>query len=567
MTSSAAPRDASAISRAQLDRIHPQLVELEYRHGRPGFAITLVVAILLSAFVSQVLPYRIAFGWLGAMTMIAAIRFVATRRFFADPRRDARSKVWALRFNVGVAATGLGWGVAGTLFYAIDSLPHQAMVVFALAGMTGGAVAYLSFTRGVFPLYAVFTLGPFIATNFVRGGTLYTTTGVLVLVFFTGLMVSSRRMHLAFVESLMLRSENVDLLEAVRRSQRALSMHVAQTPVAVIQWQEGFVVSEWNSAAERIFGWTRDEALGKTANQLIEGANVDRMDALWRQIVNEKGSVLSTTEQMRKDGARVVCDWFHTALVEPDGRLLGVASMAHDVTEREVVDRMKREFVSTVSHELRTPLTAIRGALALIAEGAAGPIGVDGKELVDIAEANSIRLSRLIDDLLDFDRLATGSVAFETRLVEVDALVIEAIKASRHYALQYDVMLVRRDIDSTLRVDTDPDRLSQVLLNLLSNAAKFSRRGGTVEISATKRDGRAVLAVRDYGIGIAESFRPRVFQKFSQADASDVRQKGGTGLGLSITKAIVDRLGGEIWFDSVEGSGTTFFVALPGATG
>jgi DNA-binding response OmpR family regulator len=224
---------------------------------------------------------------------------------------------------------------------------------------------------------------------------------------------------------------------------------------------------------------------------------------------------------------------------------------------------VKNEFVSTVSHELRTPLTSISGALALMAKGTAGALPDKALGLVAIARSNCDRLVRLINDILDLERIEAGKLVFEFSGVPIKRLVERAIAENLDYAAKFQVVLQQDGDPVDAEVWGDEHRLLQVLTNLISNAVKFSPAGGTVSVATSRADGTLHLAVTDRGRGIPDAFKPRIFQKFAQADATDSRQKGGTGLGLSIVKSIVERHGGRIGFESEWGAGSTFHVDLP----
>lgn len=246
-------------------------------------------------------------------------------------------------------------------------------------------------------------------------------------------------------------------------------------------------------------------------------------------------------------------------------RIDGVVGVATDVTERLRAQRMKDEFVSIVSHELRTPLTSIRGSLGLLEGGVAGELSTKGRELVRIARSNTDRLVRLINDILDLDKMEAGRVTLQREPLDVDELVDEVVGQMQGYAQQAAVSLVvvQRAGPSCPPLHGDHDRLVQVLTNLLSNAIKFSPEGEQVQVRVTPREGRARLSVTDHGPGIAPSDIPKLFQKFHQLDASDARARGGSGLGLVIAKSLVEAHHGRIGVDSQLDRGSTFYFDIP----
>ncbi len=245
------------------------------------------------------------------------------------------------------------------------------------------------------------------------------------------------------------------------------------------------------------------------------------------------------------------------------GRVIGFYSLGTDVTELKRIDRMKSEFVSTVSHELRTPLTSIRGSLGLISGGVAGVLPDAAKSLVAIASSNCERLIRLINDILDIEKIESGKMNMDAQAVDLGPLLAQVLAANENYGGGHKVELRLQLPEGRLMVKVDSDRLVQVVTNLLSNAMKFSPPDKPVDVCVLRKGPRLRVEVRDQGPGIPEPFRHRIFQKFSQADASDTRARGGTGLGLSIARALVERLGGSIGFDTSIGAGSTFFFELP----
>jgi PAS domain S-box-containing protein len=249
------------------------------------------------------------------------------------------------------------------------------------------------------------------------------------------------------------------------------------------------------------------------------------------------------------------------------GRALRMIGTNMDITERKRAEQLKSEFVSTVSHELRTPLTSIGGALGLACGGALGALPAQAREMLEIAYRNSQRLTHLINDLLDMEKLAAGKMGFDLREAELMPLVEQALQSNRAYAESYRVALVLGERADGVRVRVDAGRLQQVLTNYLSNAVKFSPAGAAVQVRV--RAGTGVepgwvrVEVSDEGPGVPLEFRERIFQKFSQADASNTRQKGGTGLGLAISKELMERMQGRVGFESQPGHGACFWFELP----
>lgn len=244
------------------------------------------------------------------------------------------------------------------------------------------------------------------------------------------------------------------------------------------------------------------------------------------------------------------------------GETRQVLTVAVDISARLRAEQLKNEFVSTVSHELRTPLTSIRGALSMLESGMAGEMPPSAGPLLGIAHKNTERLVRLINDILDIEKLESGRLQLNTRVLPARALVAQSIEQIAPYAAEFEVALDLHGSDDAL-VDVDPDRFAQVMANLLSNAIKHSPRGGRVDVDVVRRDEGLEVVVRDHGAGIPEDFQPRVFERFAQADASDARLRGGTGLGLAITRSLVEQMGGGIGFTTSAGDGTRFRIWLP----
>jgi PAS domain S-box-containing protein len=266
---------------------------------------------------------------------------------------------------------------------------------------------------------------------------------------------------------------------------------------------------------------------------------------------------------VHRDGDVVFTELNVSLVRDATGKPLYFISQIEDVTGRREVERMKSEFISTVSHELRTPLTSIRGALGLIDAGVLGELPREAQAMVAIAHQNSERLVRIINDILDVDKIGSGKLAMQIESMPVAEFLEKAAAFHQPYGAKHEVRFVVEAPSVCANVLADPHRLMQVIANLLSNAAKFSPPGAEVRVRAVQHGARVRIEVQDRGTGIPEAFRAHVFEKFAQADSSTSRRFAGTGLGLSITRGLLKAMHGTIDFETATGRGTTFYFELP----
>jgi PAS domain S-box-containing protein len=319
-----------------------------------------------------------------------------------------------------------------------------------------------------------------------------------------------------------------------------------------------------NTEVERLFGYARDALVGQSVDVLVplraRGQHARQRGEFMRHSETRRMGRRRDLFGRRRDGTEFPVEVGLNPIETSAGPL--VLSVVVDISERKRLERLKDEFVSTVSHELRTPLTSISGSLGLLTGGASGKLPDAAERLVAIAQSNSQRLVRLVNDILDIEKMESNQMPFDFMRVEVRGLVEQAIEANRGLADQNGVRLRLDPASAPGEVHADPDRLAQVVTNLLSNAIQFSPCKSEVLVAVARHADRVRISVRDHGPGIPADFRPRLFEKFAQADASDARRKGGTGLGLSIVKEIVTRLGGTVDFADAPGGGTVFHVDL-----
>jgi PAS domain S-box-containing protein len=326
-------------------------------------------------------------------------------------------------------------------------------------------------------------------------------------------------------------------------------------------------ISFINPAAERMLGATLADLETKSIHAAIHHSHPDgtpwsETDCL-RTIAMRNGESSATVGDVfwRPDGTSFPVEYSSTAMFDEQGKQLGAVVMFRDVTERRAIERLKNEFVSTVSHELRTPLTSIRGALGLLSSGLLGPLQEKGQRMLAIAVSNTDRLVRLINDILDLERIESGKV--ELLQTQVDATVVmqQALEGVQSMGDEAGVRLLL--VPATATLWGDSDRIIQTLTNLLGNAIKFSPRQTTVTLTGTTRGAEFVFCVADQGRGVPEEKLETIFDRFSQVDASDSRDKGGSGLGLAICQSIVNAHGGRIWAEKNEPAGSRFQFTIP----
>jgi PAS domain S-box-containing protein len=325
------------------------------------------------------------------------------------------------------------------------------------------------------------------------------------------------------------------------------------------------IIHTMNSTVENMFGYSASELIGVNVNILMgEPYHELHNSYMSHYLTSGLAKVIGRSRELeaqRKNGEIFEIELFvYDIGVDKEHRFLGII---RDISERKHMDRVKSEFVSTVSHELRTPLTSIKGALGMINSGILGTLPDKAKRMVELAHNNTERLILLVNDLLDMEKIQAGKMDLKLEKINLTAIVKESIAMNQTYASHLKVSLALQDSPTDYFVVADSNRMMQVMANLISNAAKFSPLNDVVKIIINLEDDFVKVSISDNGLGIPAEYHSKIFQKFSQLDASDSRQKGGTGLGLNITKAIVEHHGGRIDFFSTINQGTTFFFKLP----
>jgi PAS domain S-box-containing protein len=350
-------------------------------------------------------------------------------------------------------------------------------------------------------------------------------------------------------------------------TQARLAAIVESSEDAIISKNLDGIVLSWNASAERLFGYSTGEMIGRSIIQIIPDDLLEEEAQFLHHIRQGNSIEHYETLRRRKDGTLIDVSLTLSPLRDARGDIIGASKIARDVTKQRQLDRMKSEFISLVSHELRTPLTAIRGSLGLLLRGVYDQKPEKKHRMIEIATQQSDRLIRLVNDILDLQRLESGSVQLVMQTCDAAILIQQSIDTMAANADERQIRLI--SLASHLLIFASADAIIQTLTNLLSNAIKFSEPNSTIWLNVQQTTGEpgsipvALFSIKDQGRGIPADKLESIFERFQQVDASDAREKGGTGLGLAICRKIVEQHHGQIWVESVLGEGSTFYFTLP----
>ena len=363
--------------------------------------------------------------------------------------------------------------------------------------------------------------------------------------------------------------------EAVREANATLHAVVEASPLGVVATDARGYVVRWSPAAERIFGWTEQEVLGQPLPLVPPGFEEEFGTRLALTLAG-KSETGYETQRLRRDGQLIPVSLSTAPLRDASGEITGALALFEDITQRKRAEqemarlydeanragRAKDEFLAMLSHELRTPMNALSVWVHLLRRGEVPPDKV--QYALEVIERNTAAQVRLIEDILDVSRIVSGKLRLQMHIIDLVKVVNAAADMLRPAAADRRITLSTNIPSKSVAVRGDPQRLQQVITNLLSNAMKFTSPNGRVELSLSVRGTSAVVEIADTGVGIDEQFLPRVFERFAQADSTTSRSHGGLGLGLAIVRHLVEAHQGSVAADSAgTGQGSTFRVSLP----
>ncbi|MDH5183095.1 MAG: PAS domain-containing sensor histidine kinase [Gammaproteobacteria bacterium] len=573
--------------------VESQLTAMVHQHIPAGIVATLFNgSVILYALWGTISSFTLLL-WFGLVTAINSGRLLEVYLYRRIKPSAEDSVVWAKWFTLGAILAGAGWGFASLWLIPADSIAHQMIIIIIVAGTVAGSTSTLAPLAKAFIPFCLLSVIPLTIKLFLLDGEVHTLIAVVSIVF-TLFMISAGKINRQnLITSLTLTYENNNLLGKLETEKqqatnlnktlkneigqridaeillkkRELSLEDAQRIAKMGSWESNIETRQvsLSNVMKSLFGFSPEQDSVSAISFLnkIIAADRIRVDQARNDAMNHLRSYQIEYQVSGENGKNRIFEEQGVVRIDKSGSASGLAAIVLDITHRKETDKLKNDFISTVSHELRTPLTSISGTLSLLESNTIVPLPDKAHHLVSLAHRNALRLTHLVNDILDIDRLGFGGLPLELKPVDLVRIVNDAIEENQGYAENLHVKIKLSDPPESIYIYGDTERLNQVLTNFLSNAAKYSPQDDIVTVSILPTKDRVRIEVRDNGPGIEKAFHDKVFQKFSQGDTSDSRFQYGSGLGLSIAKLIIDKHHGKIGFDTEVGEGTSFWFELP----
>ncbi|MFC1603287.1 ATP-binding protein, partial [Pseudomonadota bacterium] len=523
---------------AKKDLILDEQVRLLFAAIPLSAILTVVNASILTFIQWNVLNHTHLLTWLIGLLLVVVFRTYLASQYKQSESTLENTSRWQYLFNTGTILAALFWCGASLFLFPQQSITHQVFLAFVIGGMCAGAVTTLSFLRLPIACFLCLSLLPLI-WNFLTSDTdISIAMGIMILLFFIGTLSSAKSAYESTLSNITMRLD-ADLREKALHESEARYKHIFEAaPLGIIHYDQNGSILKCNMRMGEMLGCESLKLIGK---KMFDTVGDDMLiHAVKRSLAGKNGFYQGSAKQLYP-GEDTPIRAYCRGIVQLNGDVVGGVAVVEDMTEDQRVERLKSEFVSTVSHELRTPLTAILGSLSLLKSGAVTDQS-DIQELLTNAHRNSERLLMLINDILDIEKISAGKIEYNKAPLLVMDFVEQAIQVNAAYGDKHHVQYeITQSVVDDLAMFGDHHRLMQVMSNLLSNATKFSPENSNVQIILKHDDKNITIAVCDQGVGIPEEFRDKIFERFSQADSSDIRLVGGTGLGLNISRAIINQ--------------------------
>ncbi len=536
-----------------------------------SFVITLIIFNVIQDHVTSKTSLTV---WLVIMLIVALARSIDSYLFTTSSNESQADNKWRYRFFAGTGVAGFCWGLLPWLGYT-DSVEYFSFIIVCLIGVIAGSLSTLSYRWETMVLFLLPSSIMLILKLLVQTENFFSETSFVLLVFIFFSLSAGRRIFNNTQQNIQLRLEADNREQAIELMHQKQALHLQNTALAIIEFDISFNITEWNKAAEKIFGYSRDEALNENIMRLIlpRDSSVDA-EKLWERLLNYEAVIGYIIENKTKQKKPIFCEWFVTPLTDDENNISGIAAMALDITEKknyeltilnakeeaEKANQAKSDFLSSMSHELRTPLNAILGFTQLL-NYEKKLSDKQKSHLNEITKAGNLLLE-LVNQILDLARIEKGHLQLSMEKVNLTDCFKDCLAMITPLA-EKNQLTLNIDTSTPGYVIADFTRLKQVMLNLLSNAIKYNVKDGEVNIKVLQKQNNMVrISIIDTGVGISEKLLLEIFQPFNRLNAASNIE--GTGIGLSISKQLIEMMDGTIGVNSKINEGSEFWIELPG---
>ncbi|MBE9568821.1 MAG: response regulator [Proteobacteria bacterium] len=553
------------------------LEEIRLLHGGTPFSYTasfVISLIIYYVLLDHVESQRNLNIWLITILTVLFIRSIDSYFFFKSDKQDQVKSSWRIRFMVGTGIAGFCWGLLPWLGYSPE-IEYFAFIMVCLIGVIAGSLSTLAYRWESMALFLLPASLLLVFRLIIEDRSFSDSTSFVLAVFIFFSLSAGRRIFNNTQQNIRLRLEADNRERAIELMHQKQALHLQNTPLAIIEFDINFNVTEWNKAAEHIFGYSRNEAIHENILRLIlPRDSSDAAEKLWQRLLNFEAVVGYVIENKTRSKAAIFCEWFVTPLTDEENNIVGIAAMALDITDKkqtelaiikskeeaEKANQAKSDFLSSMSHELRTPLNAILGFTQLL-KYEKTLTEKQQSHVDEISNAGNLLLE-LVNQILDLARIEKGHLQLSMEKIKLSDCFKECQAMVAPLAEQKNLSLdIKTETDGY--VIADFTRLKQVMLNLLSNAIKYNSENGSVSIKVTQKENNVVrISIIDKGQGISEELQQEIFQPFSRLNAASNIE--GTGIGLSISKQLIEMMNGNIGVCSKVGEGSEFWIELTG---
>ncbi len=559
-----------------------RLEEIRLLYGGTPFSYTasfIIAFIIFAVLYDHVVSVQNLTLWLFIILTVLLLRSIESYRFAKCKKQQQQRSGWRTRFYIGTGIAGLCWGLLPWLGYS-NNVEYLAFIIICQIGVIAGSLSTLSYRWETMTLFLLPSSLLLILKLLTEANNFSNATSFVLFVFIIFSLFAGRRIFNNTQQNIRLRIEADNRERAIELMHQKQALHLQNTPLAIIEFDIELNITEWNTAAEKIFGYAKNEAVGENIMRLIlpRESSVEA-EKLWQRLLNYEAVVGTVIENKTRSGAPIFCEWFITPLTEKKHDIVGIAAMALDITEKkhnelatikakeeaEKANQAKSDFLSIMSHELRTPLNAILGFTQLL-KYEKTLSEKQHSHIEEISKAGSLLLE-LVNQILDLARIEKGHLQLSMEQVNLHD-IFEQCHAMVSPLAEQNNLTLNFYAKTNSYVTADYTRLKQVMLNLLSNAIKYNVTNGSVHLSAApikdeKQDtNRIRICVTDTGTGISKKMLPDVFQAFNRLSATNKIE--GTGIGLSISKQLIEKMNGSIDVSSEVNQGSEFCIELPG---